>query len=401
MNCHKSISNNSCTCSCWCGNSSLDSSPGTVGQTQDTGKCDLFCTLRAQELLSTMDEVIDSDIIKRGRCKRIQKELTMELGSQMVLNLENECWEGSSVFPFTWECSNSKVILVSPTQSLSQAQIMALAEGTAEVKATCVFGPCERVIVWKIIVKKKEENNINPPSNDPCDSDWCDCSPCHPSTNPEPCCEGWEGWGEIEEWKIELKKGGSIVLPFNLCTTQPIIFRRETWLDLRGHEITTHRSFKGGEYIITERDGSIRNGSLKDKSDKGNFVIVISQGSFTLENLKIFTTKGIGVNVMDGGEVSILSGEYTCEEGPALIQSQGGKVNIFGGTFDCRKGETVDILSDPFREVPDENLITIQGGKFLGYNPKKYVPKGYHVEVEDTGFDIVYTVLPDKPHYCC
>lgn len=399
MNCHKSISN-SCTCSCGCGNSSLDYVPGTVGQTQDPGRCDIFCPLRAQELLSTMNYTLDSDIVKRGRCKEIRKELTMELGTQAVLGLEGDCWEGSSIFPFTWECSNPKVILVYPTQSLSQAQVMALEEGQAYVKATCVFGPCERVIVWNIKVKKKECEN-NKPSLPPCD-DWCPCPPCLlPSPSLESCCECCEGWGDIEEWKQELKKGGSIVLPFNLLTTQPIILRRETWLDLNRHEITTHRSFKGGEYIVTERDGSLRNGTLKDRSEKGNFVIVVSQGSLTLEKLNISTLEGIGVNVMEGSEVSILSGEFICEQGPALIQSQGGKINIFGGVFECRRGIAIDILPDPFRETPEEDLITIQGGKFIGYDPRKYVPAGYYTKVEDTGFDIVYTVLPNKHHHHC
>lgn len=393
MNCHKSI--NSCTCSCGCGNSS---SPEGNIYTPDE-KCDIFCPMRSQELLSTLDEKLDSDIVKSGRKFETRKELELELGSQAILGV-SECWEGASILPFTWECSNPKVVIVSPTQSLSQAQVMGLMEGIAYVKATCVLCPCERIIIWKITVKDKTPETLPPTCPcPPIDDSWCPCPLCHQSpSNPDPCCECESGWGDLEEWKLGLKKGGSINLPFNLNISQPIILHKETWLDLLGHEIITHQSLRGGKFIVTERDGGIINGEVIDHSEEGNFGIVISYGSLTLENLEITSENGIPVNVMEEGEVNIMSGKYTSLYGPATIQTQGGKINIFGGIFECpRGGKIIDILPDPFRETPDEVLVTIQGGKFIGFDPRPYVPSGYKVKVKDTGFDIMYIVFPDSP----
>lgn len=399
MNCHKPIIN-SCACSCGCGNSS---SPGGNIYTPDD-KCDLFCPMRSQELLSTLEEKLDSEVIKSGRKFETRKELELELGGQAVLGV-SECWEGASVLPFTWECSNPKVVMVSPTQSLSQAQVMGLMVGEAYVKSTCVLCPCERIIIWKITVKDKTTlPSPTPPPSCPCsppsvDDSWCPCPPCHQSpSNPDPCCECESGWGDLEEWKLGLKKGGPINLPFNLNISQPIILHKETWLDLGGHEIITHQSLPGGKFIVTERDGGIREGEVIDHSEKGNFGVIISYGSLTLENLRIETKNGITVNVMEGAEVNIMSGKYTSLYGPATVQTQGGKINIFGGVFECPKeGKIIDILPDPFREIPDESLVTIQGGKFLGYDPRPYVPSGYKVEIKEVGFDTIFTVLQDSP----
>lgn len=408
MNCCKPI-NNSCACSCGCGNSSLCSpADGNSGRGYvDTDKCDLMCPIRSQELLSVLEEKTDQEINRPRIRKEIRKEFTIEVGAQAVLTID-EVWEGVSVMPFYWECSDYSTVLLQPVQCLSQAQIMGMKRGKAIVKATCVCCGCELVVIWNITVTPLLESTPTP--NPP-----CNCKPEPPkdccwgdSFSAEGCCKPDECMcGEPLPMIRKIERGGNVCLEYPICiSSRPLILHKETWLDLRGHRIITNTELPENKFIVTESSGTIFNGKIIDESNSGNFGIVVARGELTISSLKVKTEAGLCINVLKGATLNIGDGvEVICLGDLGCIQSQGGKINIFGGKFECVKsrGEknyclgVLDCKKKAEFEYNPIDYIEVHGGKFINFDPSEYVPSGYIVEVEDCGFDTVYTVLPETP----
>lgn len=108
---------------------------------------------RAQEMLSEIPELTDEEI-NAHKCdaeSKVSVDLTIALGSQVILHPDS-CFDGS-ILPFGWECSNPEVVLVNPTQSLSEALIMGMSEGDAVVKASTTLGTIpEREVTWNVTV---------------------------------------------------------------------------------------------------------------------------------------------------------------------------------------------------------------------------------------------------------
>lgn len=284
--------------------------------------------IRAQEMLSILDDNAKKKMTQGGEVLVWEKDITLFLGTQAVLDIS-----GASVYPFSWECSDPSVVLLQPTQSLSQAQIQALSLGHVRITATCVVCGCAHVYAWNVFVSvwmdepKEDDGFPSPPLPSQC--------PCH--------CQLRE----------ELEAGGCV----NYSGPKEVV-------DLGIKEIT----LSGVSSCLTLGK---------------NVTLLASRNVFTLSDLSSLTIEGEGRIVSGevgwGGETEscLIVGEG-CEvlikgcswksygQNTPIIVGEGGKITILSGTFESM---------DPIKG--DE--IVVKGGRWIGYYPLQYVPDGWDI----------------------
>lgn len=332
--------------------------------------------IRGQELLSTLDDTEKGRFGVCGKPMTVYEEyLELEIGSVSVLHIPHligcKIFD-ASVYPLYWESSNPKIVLVQPTQALSQAQIMALGLGQVKVQATCIKCGCQEVYAWYISVVEKKTSEDGPGSDSSNNNSDCNCS-CKPKPEKpkdKECCY----YSPVEKLRDELCNGGDVV-------TNP---SRPRQLDLKGREIVMDGIF--ASLNLGKKDTLLSNGTV--------FEIKAYSGLSIEGEGKIVSEAGgveafICARVESGGELTIDGCRWFSNAPGTIITSEGGIVYIRGGIFEADL-EGQELLGIPWalqgQGIDPTEFIKVTGGKWMGYNPSltrygNFVPPGYEVGI--------------------
>lgn len=365
-----------CNCeSCGCGNCApIDNNPSLPSNNIPGMEY-----MRSQEMLSTIEEKTDHEISGVKECGLpeggIIKDLTLEIGCQTVLVPEG--LEGD-VSQLGWENSNPRVINLQPTQSFSHGTIMAIAEGNAEIKASCLRD-YSKFCQWNITVgsgSSGEGGEQGPTDENPKEDDpECNCP-----TSPE-------------ELKEEIVSGGDI----NLNPSS------QTQIDLGSDSLVVD----GVESVLEMNDKV----SIVSEGD----VFVVKSGSTLKISGEGTVTGGEGktgnvITAEENSSVEISGGKFIATgneigEGNSCVYSSGGKVEITGGTYESTATSDgkyyvlrVDdmLLASGGKAI---DYIEVSGGTFVNFDPSlgnpgfesagTFVKDGYMTKKEGNSFVVV------------